>query len=220
MNPSGGQARRPVQPQDRRRVWPLVVLAVALLAVIGVDIGRDVYAHRYQPLGPGSGPYGSFTPDTLKTLTDGIGDTHLILVGGIGTRGVVDHPVINLGKHQVTILGLDRSDAAREESRLGWASLMDRRGRPGGLPRDERPLPATIDPGHEIILQLDVVKPACAKGSTEILDDIPVRWSALGARRVARVDDPAGQRRGTADRRLLPAGGVEARRTLLKLCVS
>jgi hypothetical protein len=174
----------PPGPPRQRRIWLRALIAVVVLALIGLGIGWLVYLNTYQPLVMGNGPYGSVTPHTLKTIGDGIDDTNSILVGPPGTKGTADYPVWNNGSHAVTLLGLDASQAALGEV-LTWTPIQAPKGGFVGEPGDGRAFPATIQPGHEVIVQDTVTQPVCSQGyRTASIIDIPIRWSALGVHHV------------------------------------
>ncbi len=61
--------------------------------------------NTYQPLALTSGPYGTVTPHTMKTIGDGLQDTSLIVVGPRGTKATATYPVINHGPRPVKLLG-------------------------------------------------------------------------------------------------------------------
>jgi hypothetical protein len=174
-----------LEPKPRRRWWLRATISIVVLALVGTGIGWYSYVRSYQPLTFGNGPYNSVTPKTLKTLTDGIADTELLLVGPEGTTGTADYPVWNNGSHAVTINGLDRSGLGVPGLRLAWTPITSGPGGVVGAPGQGRAFPATIRPHTEIILQLVVAKAiGCASHSYFAIDSVPVRWSALDAHHV------------------------------------
>jgi hypothetical protein len=169
------------QPQPHRRWWLRAVIAVVVLALLGGGIGWYDYVRSYQPLTLGNGPYNSVTPKTLKTLTDGINDTELLLVGPYGTVGTADYPVVNNGNHPVRIDGLDRSASVPPGLRMAWTPGGSTPSGYVGLPSQGRGFPATIAPHSQIILQLIIAKDVrCAPHSSFVINGVGVRWSAIG----------------------------------------
>jgi hypothetical protein len=170
-----------LQPKPHRRWWLRAIVAVVVLALLGGGIGWYDYVRSYQPLTLGNGPYSSVTPKTLKTLTDGVNDTELLLVGPSGTTGTADYPLWNDGNHSVTIDGLDRSGLGIPGLRLTWTPSSPGPGDVIGAPGQGRAFPVTIPPHDQVILQLTVVKLVrCAAHSTLVLQGVGVRWSSLG----------------------------------------
>jgi hypothetical protein len=155
------------------------------LALIGTLIGVQVYINTYQPLTAGNGPVGSVTPNTLKTIGDGLDDTNSILVGPEGTTGTADYTIWNSGRHSVTLLGLDRSRGVIASEALTWTPITPDSRDEIGLPRDARAFPATIKPHDEIVVQVNVTQPRCGlNASPESIVGIPIRWSALNVHHV------------------------------------
>jgi hypothetical protein len=171
-------------PPRKSRVWLRALAGLVALALVGGGIGVLVYAHTYQPLATGSGPFGSITPNTLKTLGDGLEDTNSIIVGPAGTKGTADITVMNNGSHAVRLLGLDQSQAVLGES-LSWASASDDSQQAIALLSDARQFPVTVPPHGEVVLQDTVTQPRCPSANgTQSIISIPVRWSALGVHHV------------------------------------
>jgi hypothetical protein len=168
-----------------RGIWPLVVAAVVVLALIGAGTTAVVYAHTYQPLSQGEG-FGPLTP-SIRAISDGTVDTRFILVGPTGTTGVVDYTVANSGSHPVRLLGLDKADAGFFTTGLKWASLsFDNigEGTAQGTLRDARAFPVTLQPNESVFIQLSVIQPRCSPGISLSVTGIPLRWSALGVHHV------------------------------------
>jgi hypothetical protein len=172
-------------PPRQRRIWLRVVVGVLVLTLIGAGTSWLIFINTYQPLTFGSGPVGSATPKTLKTIGDGIQDTNSIVVGPAGTKGTADYTILNGGHFSVTLLGIDSSLRVFGQV-LTWTPINPPGGE-AGLPSEGRAFPVTIKPGDEVVVQDTVTKPQCPGGPgtvTESITDIPIRWSALGVHHV------------------------------------
>jgi hypothetical protein len=175
------------RPRTRRR-WLVAGLTVLVVALLGATVGWVVYVHSYQPLTDVGGPFeltGPATP-TIKPVTDGISDTNWILVGPAGTRGTVNYTVSNTGHFAATILVLDRSQGGYITG-LRWAPLNGPdgggHGYEPGLLSESRPLPVTVEPRGEVLVQVTVTQPKCGgsnSGRDFGLGAVPIQWSAVG----------------------------------------
>lgn len=187
-------------PAGRSRRFKVLagLFAVVGLAAIGTGIGWIVYAHTYMPLTPGNGPFGSVTPRTLVTLSDGSENTEMWIPGPYRTSGVVDFPVFNNGSHAVKILGMgDSGGLAPHTITLRWGSLTPNAADEVGVPSDSRQLPVTIAPNNEVILEFTITKEnSCAPHSRFTIGALPIRWSALGVHH--QWDIPLGDQNSTA----------------------
>jgi hypothetical protein len=173
----------PPRSGDRRRSLLLRLGAgLAVLAVAAAG-GWLAYALNYQPIRPG-GLVGGRPP--VQRATDGINDTGFLVPGATGARGVIEYSVANSGSHSIRVLGLDTSEIASPMS-MRWAPELTNGGVTGGTPAQVRPLPATVPPGAQITLWLTVTKPSCAGGGSEVVTQLPIRWSALGIHHVYRL---------------------------------
>jgi hypothetical protein len=173
----------PAAPPHKRRIWLRVVL---VLALVGAGIGWMVYINTYQPLSLTSGPYGTVTSQTQKTIGDGLTDTGLIVVGPAGTTATSIYPIANNGPRPVRLLGLGQGPLNLHES-LTWAALKPSSALPPGLPGSAHAFPVTLKPAATIVILDTVTQPTCSTGAnpgTETISTIPLRWSALGVHHV------------------------------------
>jgi hypothetical protein len=173
----------PAAPPHKRRIW-LSVLVV--LALVGAGIGWIVYINTYQPLSLTSGPYGTVTPKTMKTIGDGVTDTNLIVVGPAGTTATAIFPIANNGPRPVRLLGLGQGPSYIHES-LTWSRLEPSSAQAPGLPGSAHAFPVTVQPGATVLILDTVTQPTCSTGAnpgTSSILSIPLRWSALGVHHV------------------------------------
>jgi hypothetical protein len=163
-----------------RRRWLLVcIVAVVVLAVVGVGVGALVYVHTYQPLEPGD--FGATGGLHAQPLTDGVADTRIVVIGPTGTQARVDFSVRNNGSHDVRLLGLPANSGV---DRIAWGPYVDGNQLLGGTAAEAKPFPMTLRAGHEISLWVYVTQPNCSGGGYGLLSAIPLRWSALGVHHV------------------------------------
>jgi hypothetical protein len=174
-----------VPPATRRRRlahWPAIVVTIlAAAAITGA-----VYVNTYQPLSDGmlTGP----ATDTIKSIWDGVTQTNWILVGPEGTRGTVDYTLANNGPFAVQVQPVN-PHLVEWETTLRWAPLNGPNGGgddyEAGLVSESRPLPVTLRPGGQIIVEVTVTQPHCT-GSTigNIITDVPISWNAFGVHHV------------------------------------
>ncbi|MET9022417.1 hypothetical protein ABZV93_20785 [Actinopolymorpha sp. NPDC004070] len=172
----------------KRATW---VVGCAVLVVAAVVAGWVVYSSRYAPLSTGS----FMAPETrsVKALTDGVTPTRYIVDAAVGRHGRLAYDLENYGRFTVRVDGL-ASDHAYGLTAVGWVPPSGNGELMGGYASDVRPFPVTIKPGEWVVLWVTVTKPRCQEGQTSGIEEIPLRWSALGRHHVYKLplSDTAG----------------------------
>jgi len=180
LPPIEADAPEPPRRWSRRRIVLTVIIGGLVAAIIGTGIGALVYANTYQPIGSaGFSTYGPVGPDTIRTVTDGLQSHTYILVGPVGTKGVVDYTVANNGPFDIRLL----PPPGDSHLTYRWSPPTIRT--PNGSGRsanwsDTKPVPMTWKSHQVIQLYVIVTKPGCASGFYEIMPSLPLRWVALG----------------------------------------
>jgi hypothetical protein len=167
----------------RRGTWIVCGSVLVVLAVITVWL---VYSSVYAPLSTGtfSGP----ETRSVKALTDGVAPTRYIIDAAAGQRARLVYDLANHGRFAVRVDGLV-SEHPYGISAVGWVRPVLANGEPmEAHARDVRPFPVTINPGEWVVLWLTVTKPPCQEGGDlASIDEIPLRWSALGRHHVYKL---------------------------------
>ncbi|NYH92909.1 hypothetical protein [Actinopolymorpha rutila] len=143
-----------------------------------------VYSSLYSPLSTGS----FLAPETrsVKALTDGVAPTRYIVVAPAGQRGRIAYDLANDGRFPVRIDGL-ASDHAYGITAVGWVPVPGNGELMGGHASDVRPFPVTIKPGEWVVVWVTVTKPHCQAGQITTIEEVPLRWSALGRHHVYKL---------------------------------
>lgn len=178
-----------------RRHWRSLVASAVGLILLASGIGFLVYANAYQPLSFDGTLSGPVTPKTAQRIWDGTHDTGWIVVGPAGTVAKIDMTLSNGGPTAVTLLGTN-SDVPGLTG-LRWAPLQGGYGRNGiGTARS---LPVSVPAHGSVALEIDLQQLRCTRNSAiEIIDQIPIRWSALAVHHTSYLQ------LGTGDDNVLP----------------
>ena len=171
----------PSPPLDRRPRRVSWILRGAVLVVVVAATAWLVFSSTYAPLSTGS--FSAPETPSIKALTDGVARTRYIVDGPAGQQGKLAFDLSNDGEFAVRVDGL-ASDRPRGIVAAGWVPLPRNDELVGGRAADVRPFPVTIEPGTWIVLWVTVVKPRCQQGEQTGIEDIPLRWSALGRHHV------------------------------------
>ncbi|MFD2078461.1 hypothetical protein SAMN05421678_106146 [Actinopolymorpha cephalotaxi] len=164
--------------------WAVLVVA----AVVAVWVA---YSSLYSPLSTGS--FSAPETRSVKALTDGVAPTRYIVDAAAGQQGRIAYDVGNDGRFPVRVDGL-ASDHPYGITAVGWVPPAGNGGLFGGHASDVRDFPVTIKPGEWVVLWVTVTKPRCQEGQNSGIEEIPLRWSALGRHHVykLRLSDSAG----------------------------
>ncbi len=155
----------PVAPPRPRR--GLIALGLVLAVVVGAVVGGGSwflhYSANYRPLAVRAGAGVFFGPDPGSAHLTGVGGTlgsdGRAITGPAGTEQAFVTPLMNTGKYDVRVTGVDGEDLAAVQ----WSVYMSS---PGGVvtgsPAPWHDLPVTLHPHQVIRLRLTVRKPNCA----------------------------------------------------------
>ncbi|MGW0228430.1 hypothetical protein ACWDWO_08950 [Actinopolymorpha singaporensis] len=163
-------------------------IVLVVIAVIAVWL---VYSSLYSPLSTGT--FSAPETRSVKALTDGVAPTRYIVDASTGQHGRIAYDLANDGRFPVRVDGL-ASDHAYGITAVGWVPDQGNGELMGGYPSDVRAFPVTIKPGGWVVVWVTVTKPPCQAGQITTVEEIPLRWSALGRHHVYRLplSDTAG----------------------------
>jgi len=148
--------------------------------VIATGISALVYVNTYQPIGDAGFAQGLTAGPGFRTVTDGLTSESYIILGQPGSKATVSYTMANNGRFDIRLV---QPPADYGEISYRWSpptiGLPDGTGRSATL-ADSRPLPFTWNSHQAIQLWVTVTKPGCARGQVSRIDQLPLRWSALG----------------------------------------
>ncbi|WP_344291706.1 hypothetical protein [Actinopolymorpha rutila] len=155
-----------------------------VVVVVAVVTAWVAYSSRYSPLSTGT--FSAPETRSVKALTDGVAPTRYIVDAAAGQHGRIAYDLANDGRFPVRVDGL-ASDHAYGITAAGWVPVPGNGELMGGHASDVRPFPVTIEPGEWVVVWVTVTKPRCQSGQQSPIEEVPLRWSALGRHHVYKL---------------------------------
>ena len=170
-----------------RRHPKLAAAAVLALLLVASGVGWLVYISTYQPIGLASSSVTGPEPN-VRIATDGLMSETYLIDSPPGQPATVEYTLANNGPFAITITPQHPLSWMVFHVTYGWALLPAT----GELPPGTHPhaMPFVVPPHRAVQLYVTVDRlttDVCEKGSSIMIDSLPIAWKALGVHHVTTL---------------------------------